>query len=323
MKGNVVLYAFFGFMALIAGGVIFAIVKFGSNTSKEDEFSSIDIADERQMVSTKFEAYNAQFQDSIVSVRDENVKINLKRLWGGKVESDQDSSKELSELFNEVLNENPQTNISNTSQSSKTNSVQANYTPPKTTSNSNKPKSVQPIENTKEKEDEKLSFEERYPQKDGFNSFSNSNNVNSANNEVIKAVVHSKQKVLNNTPVKFRITQDVMINGTLIPEGTFISGKASLFNDRVKVDFKSIVLDGKMVPFEYSAYDPDGWEGILVPGLVVNEAAKDLINQTTSNTSARITVPIVGSVALNTAQKENNKATATLAQDYPVFLKTK
>ena len=57
-----------------------------------------------------------------------------------------------------------------------------------------------------------------------------------------------------------------------------------------------------------------------MPGLVINDVGMETVNQTTANT--RVNIPVVGSVAVNTAQRENNKNTAVLTQDYKVLLKT-
>lgn len=317
MKNKAVIFGFFGVILLMAIGVILIIVNITSKASDKDEFSSIDLVEERDIVNSKLAAYNAQFQDSIVAVRDENVKVNIGKLWGSKVDQENVSDSDLNQLFDEVMND--ETIQEEPLKQSIQKPASRTYTKPRTTI-----KPVQQTSTATTKQDnihQEQSIEDKYPEKDGFISSFEDKKNSSNSTEVISAVVHSKQAVQSNTQVKFRLTQSINLDGKLIPEGTFISGKATLYNERVRVDFESIILDGKLVPFKYTAYDPDGWQGIHVPGLVINEAARELVQQSASNASARINVPIVGSVAINTAQKENNKSVATLAQDYPVFLK--
>ena len=115
-------------------------------------------------------------------------------------------------------------------------------------------------------------------------------------------------------------TRDFSLNGTSIPEGTIVYGTASFASERVLIKYENISFDGQLFAFPYRTYDSDGIEGVYVPGLVINDVGMETVNQTTANT--RVNIPVVGSVAVNTAQRENNKNTAVLTQDYKVLLKT-
>lgn len=309
MKQNFVLYGFFGALALMVAGVIFLIVRVTHSVSDNDEISYIDLGDERRIVDSKLDAYNKQLNDSIMTVRNENVKIDIGKLWGDKVEEEarEPKAEELENLVNEVLYSQaaPQKEETKPKRSPKP-------TPKKTY---NAPKSVEPVSDTQPNEKETV-----YRKKSGFKSSFENTDKGSLSSGIISAVVHSKQTVQSSTVIKFRLTQSVEVDGNLVPEGTFINGRATLSNERVKVDFESIILNGRLIPFKYTVYDPDGLQGIHVPGLIINEAAKDLVSKASSSASTRISVPVVGSVALSTAQKENNKNVAVIPQDYPVFL---
>jgi hypothetical protein len=155
--------------------------------------------------------------------------------------------------------------------------------------------------------------------KEGFHSSFQKGSNPSQNASTVFAVIHEKQVVHQNSTVKLRTTKEFSLDGTVVPVGTFIFGIVTISNERVLIKFDKLSVNNQLIPFSYDTYDSDGIEGIYVPGLILNEVGKEAAQQTTANANVRI--PIVGSVAINTADKENNKNSAVLTQDYKVILK--
>jgi len=300
-KNNSMVIVAFSVMALFLGVVIFGVIRLVSPNGDKPESSSkikpLNLDDQKTVYTKKINAYNDQIQDSIILVSNQNVKVDLKKLWGKKVTKDtNDVGKQLAEFL-----ENPKDEIQS----------KPNPKPQVKTKIITKRDTVYLVDDTTP----------QYKRKNGFYS-SQSNDKQSYNehSDYLYLVVHESTKVTSGSIVKLRSIKPFEYNGVIIPIGTFINGVAQLSNERVLLKFASFAYNNQLFPLrDFIAYDPDGWEGVHVPGLVSNDALKDAINQTTAHT--KINIPVIGDVALNTARNENNKGYATLAQDYPVILK--
>lgn len=95
----------------------------------------------------------------------------------------------------------------------------------------------------------------------------------------IAAVVDQDQTILSGATVKFRMTCDVYIAGRLVPEGTFLYGRASVTGERLKVEITSVWLENALLPVSLSTFDLDGQEGIYVPDAITRQVAKQAIAQ--------------------------------------------
>lgn len=315
LKGNIIPIAFVAALVLITVGVTFAIITLTKGPKAPEQPEKIDLSKQTQLFSNKLDAYEHQLEDSAFSIRDENLKIDLSRVFKNKVDTGEKS--EISQLIDDVMqkpsptqDDKPVTQkrqVSNTSQTKKTSTKKMVV--------SNDKDATDPIA-VPEQEQQPVKLN----RKESFNSSFNKNVSPSGSSQTVYAVIHEKQTVHQSSSVKLRITQDFYLNGQLIPSGTFIYGITSFANERVLIKYENISLGGQLMAFNYSTFDSDGIEGVYVPGLIINDLGKEAVNQTTAST--RVTVPIVGSVAINTAQKENNKNTAVLTQDYKVLLKT-
>jgi conjugative transposon TraM protein len=99
----------------------------------------------------------------------------------------------------------------------------------------------------------------------------------------IDAVVHETVTIVNGSTVQFRLTQDVRINGILVPEGSFAFGAAQFGGDRLTVSIKSIQYQRQILPVSLSVYGLDGLPGIPVPGSVTRDVAKQSADQSISS----------------------------------------
>lgn len=90
----------------------------------------------------------------------------------------------------------------------------------------------------------------------------------------ITAVVHESQTLVNGAVIKLRLLQDIFINGQKIPAGNFIFGTATLNNERLDVEIKSIRTGNNLYPVKLELYDMDGLAGIYIPGAITRDVAK-------------------------------------------------
>ena len=67
---------------------------------------------------------------------------------------------------------------------------------------------------------------------------------------------------MDGSRVRLRLLDDVEINETVVPKGSYLYATMSGFgNQRVKGSVKSILVDDELVKVSLSLYDTDGLEG--------------------------------------------------------------
>jgi conjugative transposon TraM protein len=111
-----------------------------------------------------------------------------------------------------------------------------------------------------------------------FYELSTNSSVNSAGN-AIAAVIHDNQSVVSGATIKLRLEQDMYVQGTLIPAGSFVHGEGKLNGDRYLIDIKSIHFGNSVFPVKLSVFGLDGLEGVQVDGAISREVAKQGIDQ--------------------------------------------
>ena len=90
----------------------------------------------------------------------------------------------------------------------------------------------------------------------------------------IEAVVHENQILVNGSIIRLRLTNDIYVNGSLIPQGNFIYGVASLSDERLIISINSIRYVNFLFPVKLEVYDMDGLPGIYIPGAISRDVAK-------------------------------------------------
>lgn len=90
----------------------------------------------------------------------------------------------------------------------------------------------------------------------------------------LEAVIDQTQTIVNGSTIKFRLSNDVFINGVLIPKNSFLFGIAALKGERLQIKIENITYQNSIFPVELSVYDMDGIEGIYIPGAINRDVAK-------------------------------------------------
>lgn len=99
-------------------------------------------------------------------------------------------------------------------------------------------------------------------------------NADSLQQNSIQAVIHETQTIVNGSIVKLRLSNDVTLQGTVIPKNTFLYGTAALKGERLEVKIDNIRYRNSIFPIQLSVYDIDGIGGIYVPGTINRDSAK-------------------------------------------------
>ena len=103
---------------------------------------------------------------------------------------------------------------------------------------------------------------------------------------LIKAIIDENVKAVDGSRVRLRLLDDIEINETVVPKGTYIYALMSGFgSQRVKGNVKSILINDNIIKVNLSLYDTDGLEGLYVPSSNFREATKDVASGAMSNTS--------------------------------------
>ncbi len=91
----------------------------------------------------------------------------------------------------------------------------------------------------------------------------------------IPGVVHETQTVVNGANLKIRLTEDIYLNGMLIPAGHFVTGECSLNGERLQVKVTGVRFLNYQLPVSLTVYDLDGLPGIRIPGAIGRDAARE------------------------------------------------
>ena len=103
---------------------------------------------------------------------------------------------------------------------------------------------------------------------------------------LIKAIIDENVKAVDGSRVRLRLLDDIEINETVVPKGTYIYALMSGFgSQRVKGNVKSILINDNIIKVNLSLYDTDGMEGLYVPSSNFRETTKDLASGAMNNTS--------------------------------------
>ncbi|MCF0059869.1 conjugative transposon protein TraM [Dyadobacter chenwenxiniae] len=130
----------------------------------------------------------------------------------------------------------------------------------------------------------------------GFYSLENSE-PSAANLPAIEAVIDQDQTLVTGATVKFRLSTDVFIAGKRIPAGSFLYGKASLNQERLRVAIESVRSDNALFPVSLNVYDMDGIEGIYIPGAISRDVGKQSSDRAIQGINIPMVDPSIGAQA--------------------------
>lgn len=153
----------------------------------------------------------------------------------------------------------------------------------------------------------------------------------STTQQTITVVIDETQTLVSGATVKLRLTQNVYINGVLVPQNTFVFGTCELSGERLKIQVKDIRYGHNIFPVSLSVYDLDGIEGIKVPGAITRDAAKQSSAQALESMQLMNLEPSLGAQAAGAGieavkgllSKKARLVRVTVKAGYPVLLVNK
>lgn len=165
-------------------------------------------------------------------------------------------------------------------------------------------------------------------QQNAFYGLNQTSQQESISRQAIAAVTGETQTLVSGATAKLRLTQDVYINGVLIPKNTFVFGKCEVSGERLHIQIKSIRYGHHIFPVSLSVYDMDGIAGIKVPGAITRKAIKQSTGQALQSMQLMRLDPSLGEQAAGAGieaikgllSKKAKRVRVTVKAGYPVLL---
>lgn len=102
---------------------------------------------------------------------------------------------------------------------------------------------------------------------------------------LIKAIIDEDIKAVDGSRVRLRLLDDVSIDETVVPKGSYLYATMSGFgSQRVKGSIKSLLVDDELFKVNLSLYDTDGLEGLYVPNSSFRETTQDVASNALGST---------------------------------------
>jgi conjugative transposon TraM protein len=144
----------------------------------------------------------------------------------------------------------------------------------------------------------------------------------------IPAVVQETQTVVAGSTIKLRLTEDILINGALIPANSFVFGTCTVNGERLKIDVPGIRYRNNLFPVNLSVYDLDALEGIRIPGAISRDASKEGADRAIQGVQLMSLDPSIGAQAAGAGleaakglfSKKVKLIRVTVKAGYPVLL---
>jgi conjugative transposon TraM protein len=145
----------------------------------------------------------------------------------------------------------------------------------------------------------------------------------------IRAVVDGSRVLVSGEIIRLRILDNITIGGIAVPGETTASGVATLSNERLKVQIRSIAYLGNILPVSLELYDLDGLPGIYIPGSMTREVSKETADQAISTLGLASLDPTIGAQAASAGiqaartllRKKIKLVRVTVKEGYLVLLK--
>ncbi|NIJ52175.1 conjugative transposon protein TraM [Dyadobacter arcticus] len=117
------------------------------------------------------------------------------------------------------------------------------------------------------------------------------------NQNAIEAVIDQNQTLVTGGTIKLRLTTDIFISGSRIPAGSFLFGKASLNQERLRVNIESLRSGNSLFPVNLTVHDMDGIEGIYIPGALSRDVGKQSSDRAIQGINIPMIDPSIGAQA--------------------------
>jgi conjugative transposon TraM protein len=122
------------------------------------------------------------------------------------------------------------------------------------------------------RQEPKLTVRKAGETNNGFNTV-----MPEAQDGMIKVIIDENLTGYVSSRIRLRLLDDILAGHTLIRKGTYLYALISGFaGQRVTMEVRSILYDGKLLPVKLDIYDMDGMAGLYVPESAFRDFTKDL-----------------------------------------------
>ncbi len=110
---------------------------------------------------------------------------------------------------------------------------------------------------------------------EGFVDFDDNSPADAQGENTIRAVISEDQTLVSGATIKLRLTEDALVNGVTLAKDNFVYGTATLSNERLLINIKSVINDHSIYPVNWQVFDLDGMTGIFIPGAIGRDVSKE------------------------------------------------
>lgn len=129
-------------------------------------------------------------------------------------------------------------------------------------------------------------------EKNTFSGLQNEHETNSFQNQnSIQAVIHETKTITSESIVSLRLSQPMMLEKMLIPEGTLLKASGKFQGGRLQLKISTIEYKGNIQQVEINIHDNDGQPGLYIPYFPEQNAVNEILGNMgqTSGTNIMMT----------------------------------
>lgn len=143
------------------------------------------------------------------------------------------------------------------------------------------------------------------------------------------AIIPYTQIVQSGMPVRIRLEKAMKCGVAVIPKGSELTGIAALEGERMMIKISAVQVQSEIIPVSLTVFDPDGLEGIYVPGSLQNEVLKSTADQSLQSVNVLSLDPSIKaqlaaagiSAAKGLLSKKVKAIRATITAGYKIILR--
>jgi len=132
---------------------------------------------------------------------------------------------------------------------------------------------------------------------------------------MMQAMLDEAVKVTVNSRIRLKLLEAVVVEGQVLPKGTYLYGLVSAFgNQRIEIAIRSILQDGELLPVELDIYDLDGLKGLYVPNASFRTFTREMGARLTSGQQLKTQPGSGKEMAYDLAMDAFNTTSRTLSR---------
>ena len=148
-----------------------------------------------------------------------------------------------------------------------------------------------------------------------------SKNGNNTSGPIKTYVFNNGRTVKNNSSIKLRLKEELVLASVTIPKNEIITGKVTFQEERIIVKVTSIIYKGSLYKIKLDGYGVDGQKGIYSENIISHDVAQKNIDNAIDNGSSKVNIPILGEVSVDFAKSKMTSQSVLVPDGTVVVLK--